>query len=389
MAGLTLKEVVKAASLYAEVVILYSYADPSPKPFKLYHASEGIEDGIRTIRIKYRTYEGERSSLSPTTRGLVSALMLPITMAMAVLRHLLHYYTTFVAFRKLVGEGWKPDIIHADIFPAAVPAVLLGKLYRIPVVVTERFSAYALGKLGFFQRMKARFAMNRARVILPVSNALKESIETYGINNRFRVVPNVVNTETFYPQSQRTGNGHTKKILVVASLTPVKGIPFLLQCLAQIKKTRQDFILDLLGDGVMRNDYEELAEELGLREIVKFHGLRPRMEVPVFMRGCDFLVLPSLYETFGAVVIEALASGKPVVGSDVGGISETLNEELGVLAPPGDPIGLARSIEFMLDNYAKYSPEMLSRHAKENFGYEAVGQLLNSIYESLLERKCV
>ena len=68
------------------------------------------------------------------------------------------------------------------------------------------------------------------------------------------------------------------------------------------------------------------------------------------------------------------------MGSDVGGISEFINEELGALTLPGDPIRLAQSIEFMLDNHAKYLPEKLSHHAKGQYGYEPVGQLLNTIY---------
>ncbi len=401
LAGITIKEQARAASLYNDIVMLYAYPDPSPRRYKLYQISEGIEDGIRTIRVKYRNYEGvlaylrkpifkdgsgkQPPSFSATNKP-ISVLQKPVIIATAAIRDSLYYYSIFAAFRRLVKEGWRPDIINAHIFTAAVPAILLGKLYRIPVIITERYSIYPLRKLGFFQRMKAKFAMNRAKTILPVSNALKEAIEAYDIRNEFQIVPNVVNTEMFYPLSHRNRSRDKKRMLMVANLVPIKGVPYLLQALAQIKGERGDFVLDIVGDGANRGEYEELTKELGLEDMVNFHGVKPKEEVSKFMRSCDFLILPSLYETFGAVIIEALASGKPVVASDVGGIKEIINDDLGILAPPGDINRLQQAIEFMLDNYANYSPEGLSEHAKEKFGYESVGQLLNNIYRKVKER---
>ena len=254
-------------------------------------------------------------------------------------------------------------------------------MYRIPVIITEQYSIFPLGKLGFFDRVRARFAMKRAEMILPVSNALKEAIEAYGIRNEFQVVPNAVNTEMFYPPSHRNQSGNKKRILMVANLVPIKGIPYLLQALAQIKRKREDFVLDIVGDGVKRVEYEELTKELGIEDMVHFHGYKLKEEVAELMRSCDFLILPSLCETFGAVIIEALATGKPVVASDVGGIKEIINEDLGILVPPGDIKELQRAIEFMLDNYVNYSPQELSAHAREKFAYEPVGQLLHTIYQ--------
>ncbi|MFC2040897.1 glycosyltransferase [Chloroflexota bacterium] len=395
LGAIFIKEHASAASLYNDVVVLYAYPDPSPRLWKLYQISEGIEDGIRTIRVKYRYYEGiftyfkklifkdgsVKQGASPSaTDKLIGVLNNPIKIPRVVVRESLYYCSIFAAFRRLVKEGWKPDIIHAHIFTAAVPAVLLGKLYRIPVIVTEHYSFFPLRKLSFYERVKARFAMNRARMILPVSNALKEAIEAYGIRNEFQIVPNVVDTEMFYPLSQENKGGDRKKLLLVAGLTPVKGVPYLLQALAQVRQKRRDFILDIVGYGANRGEYEELARKLGLETVVYFHGLKPKEEVAEFMRTCDFLTLPSLYETFGAVVVEALASGKPVVASDIGGIKEIINRDLGVLAPPGNINRLQQAIEFMLDHYVDYPPGKLSMYAKERFGYESGGKLLNSIY---------
>ena len=386
VSGLTIREHARAASLYDDIVVLYSYPDPSPKLYKLHQVSESTEYGIRTIRIKFRSYEEKQSPSPSAPNALIKALKRPLLLSRAAIRDLLYYYSILAAFRELVKGGWKPDIIHSHNVPASVPAILLGKLYGIPVVITERFSDLASHNLGYFQRMKTRFAMNRAYRILPVSNALKEAIETYGISNDFQVVPNVVNTDTFHPLHRGNQGGNRKRILLVANLTPIKGIPYLLQALAKIKEKRQDFVLDIVGDGAKRGEYEELTEELGLQDVIKFHGRKLKEEVAAFMRSSDFLVLPSLYETFGAVIIEALASGKPVVASDIGGIKDIITEDLGILTPPGDMHRLSQAIESMLDNHANYSPEELSEYAKAKYGYEPVGQALNAVYRKVKER---
>ncbi|MFC1965907.1 glycosyltransferase [Chloroflexota bacterium] len=400
--GITTKEHARAASVYDDIVVLYAFPDPSHMLHKLYQRSEDTEDGIRIIRVKYREYEGilaylreavfreKETKPAPsfsTTNKLTGMLKKLSRIPTVVIRDTLYYWGIFTAFRRLVKEGWKPDIIHAHVFLAGVPAIILGKLYRIPVIITERYSIFPLRELSLSYRVKARFAMRRAQMILPVSNALKEAIEAYDVDNKFQVVPNTINAEIFYSSFHRNQSGNKKRILMVGNLVSIKGICYLLQALAQIKRKREDFVLDIVGDGAKRVEYEELAKELELGDAVHFHGYKLKEEVSEFMRACQFLVLPSLCETFGAVIIEALATGKPVVASDVGGIKEIINEDLGILVPPGDVTELQRGIEFMLDNYVNYSPQKLSAHAKGKFAYESVGQLLHTIYQKVNQRR--
>ncbi len=404
VAAIFIKEHARAASLYNDIVMLYAYPDPSPRRCKLSQVSEGIEDGIRTIRVKYRYYEGifaylkklifkdgsvkQPFSFSATNKP-ISALKEPFKIPRVVIRESLYYCSIFAAFRRLVKEGWKPDIIHAHIFIAAVPAILLGKLYRIPVIITEHYTIFPLHKLSFLERVKARFAMNRANMILPVSNALKEAIEAYGIKNDFRIVPNVVNTEIFYPLPPQNegGRNESKKLLLVALLTPQKGVPYLLEALSQLREKRQDFALDIVGDGANRREYEELTRKLDLESMVKFHGLKLKAEVAAFMRNCDFFIQPSLWETFGVVYIEAMSCGKPVIASNIPGPNEFINQDIGILVPPKDVEALREAIEYMLDNYQSYSPEKIAQYTRERFGYEMVGKMLDKVYREVLPQQ--
>ena len=399
VAGIFVQEHAKAASLHEDVVVLYAYGDFSGS-LKPYRISEAVESGIRTIRIRYggllsylwiglrrKEQSQDRSSAQGAKPAGYLARLLegPKTLMAA----LFCYPGLLLAYRGLVREGWRPDVIHAHVFLAAVPAVMLGKLHRVPVAITEHSSAFPRRLLTLPLRLQARFAMNRAQIILPVSDDLRRHIGSYGIDNTFVVIPNAVNTDLFRPAPHeaapgKTGKKHGKKLLLVAGLTPVKGVPCLLEALAQLRQMRSDFSLDIVGDGPNRQDYEQLSANLGLDAAVAFHGQKAKEEVAAFMRNCDFYVQSSLWENLPCVLIEATACGKPVVATNVGGTSEIVDSENGVLVPPDDAKALRDAVEYMLDNYQTYASEIIARHARDRFSYEAVGRMLDEVYRELV-----
>jgi glycosyltransferase involved in cell wall biosynthesis len=222
--------------------------------------------------------------------------------------------------------------------------------------------------------------MNRAKIILPVSKDLEKSIKSYGIKNNFEVIPNVVNTEIFYPSSKKPEPLTKKRILFIALLDPKKGVPYLLKAIVKISKKRQDFILDIVGDGPNRKEYEDLSKKLGIQNLVKFHGLKSKKEVAEFMRNCNFFVQPSLCETFNIACIEAMACGRPIVATNLPIFQEKINRERGILVPPKNVDALAKTIDYMLDHYQDYPSEKITNYARENFSYEGVGKKINNIF---------
>ena len=226
--------------------------------------------------------------------------------------------------------------------------------------------------------------MNRARAVLPVSDVLQRNLEGYGIRNNFHIIPNVVNTELFCPSSLERRGDRKKRLLLVAIFSQRKGIPYLLEALNLVRRERDDFVLDIVGDGPQRSEYEQMAAELGLQENVVFHGRQP--EVYSFMKNCDFFVMPSLYENFGVVYIEAMACGKPVIASDIPGPSEFINKDVGILVPPKDVTALAGAMDFMLDHYTDYSPERIRSYVEDRFSYQVVGKRLDEIYRQVIEK---
>jgi len=358
--GTFIREYAKAVSLYNDVVVLYSEGI-SHSLESFLEIKDNKEDGLRTIRLRYR-----KSPIPKTT-------------------YFIYLWSIFRVFRKLIREGWKPDIIHAYVFSAGVPAVLLGKIYKMPVIITELYTNFATHSLVNTEKIMAKFAMNRAKYVLPISRDLMEAIENYySIKNRFIVIPCVVNTMAYYPLKFNPNKEKTnkKRILTICNLIPRKGINYLLESLSQIIQRRQDFVLDIVGDGPNRKEYEKLTEKLGLDKVVKFYGRQP--EIVSFMRNCNFFVLPSLYENFGVVYIEAMACGKPVIGTSAGGPKEIINKETGILVAPKNINDLVKAIGYMLDHYQDYSAEKISEYAKDNFSYKVVGKKLDDVYKRVI-----
>lgn len=399
VAGIFVKEHARAASLYHDVVVLCAYRDPSPKLWKMCRITEGVEGGIRTVRVRYG---GALASLLNVADGRGQARgshifrsgghSTPLRRLLAILRKATHSFlydwVIFLSCTKLVGEGWKPDIIHAHVFTAGVPAVVVGKRYGIPVVVTEHSSSFPLRKLTALDRMRARFAMNRAKMILPVSDDLQRHIESYGVRGTFTVVPNAVDSELFFPSpsSSQDRLNADKRLLLVAGLTPVKGVPYLLDALSRLGKERQDFVFDIVGDGPNRGEYEGLSRRLGLEKMVRFHGFKAKPEVAQLMRDCDFYVQPSLWENLPCAIIEVTACGKPVIASEVGGIREIIDRDNGILVSPKDVGALKDAIQYMLDNHQRYSPGEIAEHANGRFSFVVVGKALDRVYQEVLAR---
>lgn len=362
VSGIFLREHAKAISLYNDVVVLAREdIDPSIRR-GFYKIDDNVEDGLRTLRLRYR-----KSPIPKTT-------------------YLIYLWGMLSAFRKLLKEGFKPDVIHANVYSAGVSAVLLGKLYKIPVVVSEHFSSFPRRMIKGLKILKARFAMNRADLIMPVSEYLIKHIQAYGIQNDFKVVPNAVNIKIFHPNPNKK-NHHHKRILLVALLNSIKGVPYLLSALATLSKKRNDFVLDIVGDGPYRKDYERYAYELGIDDKVRFHGLKNKEQVAQFMRESDFFVLPSESETFGIVLIEAFASGIPAIATDRGGPNEIVNDDVGMLVGTKDSNTLSDAIDYMLEHYRDYSSEKIVQYVKKRYSFEAIGKQFNGIYQEIINRK--
>jgi glycosyltransferase involved in cell wall biosynthesis len=113
-------------------------------------------------------------------------------------------------------------------------------------------------------------------------------------------------------------------------------------------------------------------------------GKRPNTEIPLWMNACDLVVLPSLSEGFGVVLIEAMACGKPVVATRCGGPEEIVTPETGILVPPGDEIALAKALHDVLSDQQRFDPQEIRRRAVDNYAYGNIASRITAVYREVL-----
>lgn len=348
--GLFCREHARALATRHEVAVLASLATPKPD-FAVYRLTDEVEDGIRTLRVRYRRPRLRPLSMACQLLGMVAAL------------------------RRLRRDGFRPDVVHAHVYSAGLPALVLARLSRAALVVTEHYTGFQRGLITGSDRLTARVAFERADLVAPVSRELAGHLREIAPQARIEVHPNTVDTEVFTPASH-PDHDPPQRLLNVAALAEKKGHGYLLEALSRLGGVH----LDLVGDGELRDELEARARELGVP--VRFHGELPKERVARLMGEADLLVLPSTHETFGCVLIEAMACGLPSVATRVGGVPEVLDDTAGELVEPRDPAALAAAIERVLAR--SFDSEALAREARERYGYHAFAAEWTAVYEELL-----
>ena len=354
--GLFCREHARALAGRHEVVVLASLATPRPA-FRAYRLTDEIEDGIRTVRVRYR-----RPFLRPAAMGFQ-------------LLGMLH------ALWRLRGTGFRPDVVHAHVYQAAPPALVLGRLARAPVVITEHYTGFARDLVSGYDRTLAQLSFRQADLVAPVSRELAARLRALAPGARIEAVPNPVDTDVFHPAAEPPPADRPARLLNVAALAEKKGHVHLLEALARLDGGET---LDIVGEGELRGLLERRAEALGVAERVRFMGPRPKHEVAELMREADVFVLPSLYENLPVVLVEAQASGLPAVATRVGGVPELVDDRAGRLVDAADPGALASAIAEVVANRAEFDPAALARRADERYGYAAIESRWTGIYEELL-----
>ena len=288
--------------------------------------------------------------------------------------------------RTATRDGFDPDVIHAHFFLAGFPAVLLGRRRKTPVVITEHWSVFLPddpATLSGPLRFGARFALEHADLVLPVSAALDAGIAAHGITARTSVVPNVVDERVFHPPSSHA-RSPVPRLLSVALLYEAKGIDLLIRALARLKRGGRAFRLDIVGDGELRDEYEQLVRALELDDAVVFHGILPQADVAELMRAADLYVLPSRYDNNPSALIESRVTGLPSVATAVGGVAEIVDGG-GILTTP-DVERIADALADALDRLDSFDRAAIARQASERYGADAVGRRLAEIYAELAGR---
>ena len=290
-------------------------------------------------------------------------------------------------FQELIRTHNRPDLIHANVYSSSDLAYLLGKTFHCPAVLSEHASVYPRNLLSVPQLSYYRYFMNKLGLIMPVSVDLQHHMEKAGFRGPFKVIPNAVDTMLFHPATLMPISDEQPIIILhVAMLQPIKGTAYLLEAFAKLRKMDFNCVLWIVGDGPERQRLRELAENLHITPSVSFLGIQSKGEIADLMRQADLFALTSLWENQPVALIEAMASGLPVIAPAIGGIPEIVRPENGLLFDPGNVDNLVEKLSEMITHMKDFSPAESARYAQDSFGLQAIGKRFADVYEQLLTK---
>ena len=287
-----------------------------------------------------------------------------------------------------------PLVVHTFLGNPNRWGVLAAKLAGVPVIVTSLQNCYYYETL--LQKLFDLFCLRFVACFV----ACSEAVRTFHINRKWypesktQVIHNSTDISKF--------NVPTDKIAVrrrlqfpessviigtVASLTEQKGHKYLIEAAKKITAKEKNILFVFVGNGGLRKNLEEMVCSNNLETSIKFLGLRK--DIPEIMSSLDIFTLPSLWEGFGIVITEAMASGLPVIASNVDGIPEiVVDGETGILVPPKSPQELAEAV-LILAKDPKRRREMGEagrERVESHFSMKAMGTKFEQLYQGLLNR---
>ncbi len=263
-------------------------------------------------------------------------------------------FARLVSKVRALKRSQRVDLVHAHgPLPCGHAAMLLSAELGVPYVVTvhglDAFSTRQVrGRAGqWCGRISQRVYGSSQRVIC-ISERVRECVlEGVGRGCRTSVVYNGVDPELFSPGDAPSSDALT--ILSVGNLIPIKGHDLLIRSLAQLLPEFPSLSLEIIGDGPERSRLYALAQRLGIADRVRFLGRRSRQDVAAAMRRCTLFALASRFEGLGCVYLEAMSTGKAVVGCRGQGIAEIIQHgSNGFLVGPDNERELTLALAMLL-----------------------------------------
>ena len=297
-------------------------------------------------------------------------------------------------YKRYEKQFGKPDLILAhSVTWAGYAASMIREKYGVPYLIVEHRSFFVWSTEKARNMVKPYYGpifekgyRNSQRVVL-VSESLLTGLKTLmpWIEEKTILIPNMIREDMFLPPGvPRTTDPFV--FIWAGRLEHVKGLDVLLEAIKILKtRTNAAFSVRLAGKGSLRNELNKQAAALEVNHQVHFLGRISREEMQKEMQGANCFVLPTRYEAFGAVLIEAMATGLPVIATRSGGPDHIVTKENGLLIDPDHAEQLAGAMEQMMKKYQDYSAEMIRSLTLEQFGQTHVMEQYNQLFLSTLK----
>lgn len=372
MPGLFIERHGISAQQHADISILYVHADEQQKK-PVYHIDVSEDEPLNTIRIYYKK---AATGIKP-------------------LDLLISSYRFVGAHRKGIKEIKKRfgnfDIIHLHVLTRHGVIALWEKFRRgIPFVITEHWTRYLATSNTFngsLRKWMSSKVAKHASAIMPVTANLRDAMIDCGLeNDNYIVIPNVVDIKMFSPDPEKVTGEKARIIHVSCFDDQQKNISGISRVIKRLSEERQDFTVDLIGDGPDFQELVDSADEMGIKDsFARYLGLREKLELAALMKAADFMIMFSRHENLPVVILESYACGVPVISTDVGGIREHMNADLGILLDSEDEESFYNILNKMLDNYKNYDAKKIREYAVNHFSNEVIGKQIYEVYTSVLK----
>lgn len=287
-------------------------------------------------------------------------------------------------YKEYTKEFGKPDIIHAHNFLyAGIIAEFLKEKYGVNYIITEHSSSFVRNKLSNQKIKVIETSSKNALKVTAVSSSFQNILKQY-TKIEVGLLPNIVDSFFFQKDFQ-------KKViddyifLHIASLDKNKNQELLIRSFQKLTKFNDKIYLHIAGDGYMREYLENLVKELSIEKRVNFLGQISQERVRDEMMKSDCFVLSSNFETFGVVLIEALACGLPLIATKCGGPEDIVNDGNGLLVDVDSQEELEQAMKYMFENAKNYERKRLREDAEERFGKDAFVKNATKYYKLGLE----
>ena len=350
------------------------YHDPNDRQV------DELEDDVRLIHVKAGPYDNSKESLH---------------------HHVPEFLANLRSFLK--SDGARYDLVYSHYWLSASAGSTLSEEWAVPHVAT--FHTTAKTKLESRPdevesptriELEETVAAQLNAIVVSTDKEKDDLVRLYGApGDRINVVPAGVDLDAFRPMDQekareKLGISDSRVILSVGRIEPLKGLDLLITAVAKMRDLDGTRVVIVGGDlehDPEVNELRQLASDLGVAEAVTFTGAKPQNELPDYYNAADVLVMPSYYESFGLVALEAMACGTPVIASRVGGPSSFIDHEVnGYLIPWRLPDVYAEKLDLILSDSALR--ERLGAEAKakaQTMGWGEVAARMEDVFSRIIE----
>jgi glycogen(starch) synthase len=362
-----------------EIVVLSRQpagTDPSTHP-----TSTEVREGVRIVAAAHDPHEFEFGT---------DMMAWTLAMGHAMVR-------AGLTVREQDGNPWVPDLVHAHDWLVAHPAIALAEFFDVPLVSTihateaGRHSGWVSGPISRQVHAVESWLVRESDSLITCSASMSDEItELFGPDlAEIRVIRNGIDAQLWPFAPRHTRNG-APQLLYVGRLEYEKGIQDAIAALPRIRRAHPGTTLTIAGDGTQQDWLVEQARKHKVLKATRFVGRLGHDELVQALQSADAAVLPSHYEPFGIVALEAAATGTPLVTSTAGGLGEAvIDGETGMSFAPRDVAGIAAAVRAVLDDPAAAQRRAIAARERltSDFDWHTVADETAQVYLAAKRRE--